>query len=307
MIYEGTITDVAGLMVGHATDREAATGCTVILCREGAVAGADVRGGAPGTRETDLLAPGRTVERVHAVLLTGGSAFGLDAAGGVMRYLEERGIGFDTGAARVPIVPAAVLYDLEVGRADRRPDREMGYAACQSASAAPPEQGRVGAGTGATVGKLMGMAHAMPGGVGAASVKTGGVTVAALVAVNAVGNVVDHRTGHTLAGVRVNGAFADPIALMLDGAGGAPAGVNTTIGVIATDGILTGVQAARLACVAHDGLALSIRPVHTAMDGDTLFALSTGRAACDFNRVCVAAVEAVARAIVNAVTAGERR
>lgn len=306
MIYEGTITDVAGLQAGHATDREAATGCTVILCPEGAVAGADVRGGAPGTRETDLLAPGRTVERVHAVLLTGGSAFGLDAAGGVMRYLEERGVGFDTGAARIPIVPAAVLYDLEVGRADRRPDWEMGYEACKCASAEPPEQGLVGAGTGATVGKLLGMAHAMPGGVGAASVKIGGVTVAALVAVNAVGNVVDHHTGRTLAGARVNGAFTDPIALMLDGAGGAPAGVNTTIGIIATDGVLTGVQAARLACVAHDGLALSIRPVHTAMDGDTLFTLSTERVACDFNRICVAAVEAVARAVANAVTAGER-
>lgn len=304
MRYSGTITDVAGILVGHADDREAATGCTVIICPEGAVAGVDVRGGAPGTRETDLLLPDRTVERVNAVLLTGGSAFGLDAAGGVMEWLEERGWGFDAGVARVPIVPAAVLFDLAVGRADRRPDRAMGRLACERASGGAPRQGTVGAGAGATVGKVLGMERAMAGGVGTASVRAGDATVAALVAVNAVGNVVDYATGETLAGARMGDGFADPVAALLGGAGGAPAGVNTTIGVVATDGVLTKAQAGRLAAVAHDGLALSIRPVHTAMDGDTLFALATWRVACDFNAVCVAAVEAVARAVANAVTAG---
>lgn len=306
MRYPGSVTDVPGILVGHASDPEAMTGCTVVVCPGGAVAGADVRGGAPGTRETDLLAPGMTVERVQAVLLSGGSAFGLDAAGGVMEWLEEKGWGFDAGVAKVPIVPAAVLFDLAVGRADRRPDRAMGRLACMNASARPPEQGRVGAGTGATVGKLLGMEHAMPGGVGAASVRAGGVTVGALAAVNAVGNVVDYRTGKTLAGARTPEGFADPVELMLGGgARDVRPGVNTTLAVVATDGNLTKAQANRLACAAHDALALSIRPVHTAMDGDAVFALSTGRTPCDFNAVCAAAVEALARAVANAVAGGD--
>jgi L-aminopeptidase/D-esterase-like protein len=302
MRYPGSITDIQGLWVGHSSDHEARTGCTVLICTQPACCGVDVSGGAPGTRETALLAPGKTVDRVNAVLLTGGSAFGLDAAGGVMAWLEQRGWGYETGYARVPIVPAAVLYDLGVGRADRRPEAAMGFAACENAAAAAPAQGAVGAGTGATVGKILGPGFAMAGGIGTASVSLGGVTVAAMVAVNAVGNIVDYHTGETVAGARNEQGWIDPAALLL---GGQPAaaqpGTNTTIGIIATDARLDKTQLCRLSRVAQDGLALSIRPVHTSMDGDTLFALSAGDREENFDRICVAAVEAVSRAVVNAV------
>ena len=284
----------------------------MVIARTGAVGGVDVRGAAPGTRETDLLDPANLVGVVHAVLLTGGSAWGLDAAGGVMRWLEEEGVGLYVGSAPgqvVPIVPAAVLFDLHVGDARIRPDAAAGYAACQAAGD-EIAQGNAGAGAGATVGKLFGMPYAMKGGIGTASVTLEGVTVGALIAVNALGDVVDPAAGTPIAGARtedgqqLRGSVAaalagdKPLALL--------AGANTTIGVVATDAPLTKAQCQRLAGAGHDGLARAIRPVHTMSDGDTLFALSTGMAgALDFNVLCTMAGEAVARACVNAVQSAQ--
>ena len=309
--YPGNITEVRGIEVGQHTDTRRPTGCSVVLARAGAVGGVDVRGAAPGTRETDLLDPANLVGVVHAVLLSGGSAWGLDAAGGVMRWLEEQGIGLHVGTAPgqiVPIVPAAVLFDLHLGDARIRPDAEAGHKACQAASDDAPAQGNVGAGAGATVGKLFGLAHAMKGGIGSASVRVDGVTVGALVAVNALGDVVDPASGQPIAGARTadGQALRGSVAALL--AGEPPlsilAGSNTTIGVIATDAPLAKAQCTRLAGAGHDGLARAIRPVHTMSDGDTLFALSTGMAgALDFNLLCTLAAEAVARACVNAVWA----
>ena len=304
----GALTDVAGLTVGHHTLAERPTGCTVVLCEAGAVCGVDVRGGAPGTRDTELLRPENTVQQVHAVLLTGGSAFGLAAADGVMRWLDERGHGLPVGPARVPIVPAAVLFDLWVGDASIRPDAASGYAACEAASATPPATGSVGAGAGAAVGKLYGIARAMKGGIGTASVRVGSFTVGALVAVNAVGDVLDEE-GRVLAGARgeEGTGFMDTSRALLQGQGPArlvPAGSATTIGVVATDAALTKAQAAKLASLAHHGLSRAVDPV-TPHDGDTLFALATGRAAPvgDIGGLGVAAAEVVARAIRQAVRA----
>jgi L-aminopeptidase/D-esterase-like protein len=308
-MYKGGITDVKGVLAGHVSDERGRTGCTVVLFKAGAVAGVDVRGAAPGTRETDLLKPGNTVEKIHAVLLAGGSAFGLDAAGGMMRWLEERDIGFDTKVAKVPIVPAAVLFDLGVGDAKARPDAAMGYAACEAASDVALPQGAIGAGTGATVGKVLGPLFAMRGGVGTASMKTSaGAVVAAVVAVNALGDVIDYKNNKILAGVRLPAGIY-PGAQAILASGKMPditGGKNTTIGVVATDAALTKTQANRLATIAHDGLAWSIRPVHTALDGDTLFAASYGDKQADFNAICAAAVEVVARAINNAVEVANR-
>ena len=306
--YPGALTDVRGIEVGHFTDPRRPTGCSVALARAGAVGGVDVRGAAPGTRETDLLEPGNLVGVVHAVLLTGGSAWGLDAAGGVMRWLEERGIGLPVGRAPGQIVPAAVLFDLAVGDARIRPDAAAGHAACQAASGAAPAQGSVGAGAGATVGKLFGPAHAMKGGIGSASVSVDGVTVGALIAVNALGDVVDPASGTPIAGARAadGKTLRGSVAAVLAGEPPLPllAGTNTTIGIVATDAPLTQAQARRLAGAGHDGLARAIRPVHTMSDGDTLFALATGQTrALDFNALCVMAAEAAARACVNAVRA----
>ena len=311
-LFPGSITQVRGLEVGQFTDPRRPTGCSVVIARTGAVGGVDVRGAAPGTRETDLLDPANLVGVVHAVLLTGGSAWGLDAAGGVMRWLEEEGVGLYVGSAPgqvVPIVPAAVLFDLHVGDARIRPDAAAGYAACQAAGA-EIAQGNAGAGAGATVGKLFGMPYAMKGGIGTASVTLEGVTVGALIAVNALGDVVDPAAGTPIAGARtedgqqLRGSVAaalagdKPLALL--------AGANTTIGVVATDAPLTKAQCQRLAGAGHDGLARAIRPVHTMSDGDTLFALSTGMAgALDFNVLCTMAGEAVARACVNAVQSAQ--
>ncbi|MDE2413759.1 MAG: P1 family peptidase [Comamonadaceae bacterium] len=305
----GAITDVAGITVGHHSDARRPTGCTVVIARDGAVAGVDVRGAAPGTRETDLLAPGNLVQQVHAVMLAGGSAWGLDAATGAVRWLEEQGVGLDLGVGRLPLVPAAVLFDLHVGDMKIRPDAAAGYAACQAASSAPPAEGNVGAGSGAAVGKMFGMQHAMKGGVGTAAVTVAGVTVGALIACNAVGDVVDPDTGLPLAGARTadGRALRDTRRALL--AGEPPhallAGSNTTIGVIATDALLTKVQAQRLAVAGHDGLARAINPVHTMSDGDTLFTLATGRHARHPGMLVLAtmAAEAVARATVRAVLA----
>ncbi|MDD3243918.1 MAG: P1 family peptidase [Eubacteriales bacterium] len=304
-MYSGSITDIRGILVGHAQDGAARTGCTAVLCPAGATAGVDVRGAAPGTRETDLLSSENTVQQVHGVMLCGGSAFGLAAADGAMRYLEEQGAGFDVGVARVPIVPAAVLFDLGVGDAHIRPDAAMGYEACANATVTPPWQGRRGAGCGATVGKAFGQEFAMPGGIGTASVTLGDTTVAAIVAVNAVGDVVDHRTGQIVAGARhPDGQWFDTAGTLLAGAQPqARAGANTTIGVVATNALLTKAQTNRLATCAQDGIAMAIRPAHLPMDGDTLFALSTGETRCEFALLCTAAAEAVARAIFNAVQA----
>lgn len=306
----GWITDVAGVEVGHFTDTRRPTGCTVVLTRGGAVAGVDVRGAAPGTRETDLLDPCNAVNTVHAILLSGGSAWGLDAAGGVMAWLESQGIGLDVGTARVPIVPAAVLFDLLVGDARIRPDAQAGFQACQAASRQSPAEGNVGAGAGAAIGKMFGMPHAMKGGIGSASVTVDGVTVGALIACNALGDIVEPETGQLIAGARRAGGIGlrDTRRSLLRGEPPQPilAGTNTTIGVIATDAPLTKAQCQRLAGAGHDGLARAVRPVHTMSDGDTLFALSTGMSgALDFNVLCTMAGEAVARACVNAVMAAQ--
>ena len=303
----GALTDVPGLKVGHHTLAARPTGCTVVLCEAGAVCGVDVRGGAPGTRDTELLRPENSVQQVHAVLLTGGSAFGLAAADGVMRWLDERGHGLPVGPARVPIVPAAVLFDLWVGNASVRPDAASGYAACEAASVGAPATGSVGAGAGAAVGKLYGIGRAMKGGVGTASVRVGGFTVGALVAVNAVGDVLDEQ-GRVLAGARSEDgrSFMETSRALLQGQGPARLvpGSATTIGVVATDATLTKPQAAKLASLAHHGLSRAVDPV-TPHDGDTLFALATGRAGPvdDIGGLGVAAAEAVARAIRQAVRA----
>lgn len=315
------LTDVPGIEVGHHTDNRRPTGCTVVLARHGAVAGVDVRGAAPGTRETDLLTPGNLVDRVHAVLLSGGSAYGLDAASGVMRWLEEHGIGLDVGVhphagaqrLRVPIVPAAVLYDLWVGDGTIRPDAQAGYLACANASSHPAAMGNVGAGAGATVGKLFGTHRAMKGGMGSASLRLHGVTVSALVACNACGDVLHPHTGQRLAGARAGQAHGSAAPwlgtrqALLRGELPTPLlpGSNTTIGVIATDAVLSAAQANKLAQIGHDGLARVINPAHTQLDGDTLFALATGASGLAISPLVlgVMAAEAVALAVVNAIEA----
>ena len=300
---------MAGIEVGHFTDTRRPTGCTVVMAREGAVAGVDVRGAAPGTRETDLLHPSNLVDKVHAIMLAGGSAWGLEAATGAVRWLEERGVGLDVAVGRLPIVPAAVLFDLLVGDMRIRPDAAAGYAACAAASSADPAEGNVGAGAGAVVGKVFGIQHAMKGGVGTASVTVDGVTVGALIACNALGDVIDPDTAQVMAGARTDDgrALRDTRRALLRGQPPQPllAGTNTTIGVVATDAILTKAQAHRLAIAAHDGLARSINPVHTMSDGDTLFSLGTGRAGKSLGMMVLAtmAAEATARATVRAVQA----
>jgi len=300
------LTDVEGLKVGHVTLAERPTGCTVVLAEKGAVAGVDVRGSAPGTRETDLLDPVNTVQQVHAVVLAGGSAFGLDAASGVVRYLEERGVGFDTRVARVPIVPAAILFDLGVGDARIRPTADCGYRAAAAATDGPVVEGDVGAGAGASVGKLAGAARAMKAGVGSFSIRLpNGLVVAALVAVNASGDVIDPATGHVIAGVRTEDgrALADARRLVRSGAGlRGGVGRSTTLGVVATNAVLTKAEATKVAQMAHDGLARAIAPVHTPWDGDVVFALATGTHAgkADLYTIGTLAADATAEAIVRA-------
>ena len=306
-----SISDVAGLEIGHDTDPRRPTGCTVVIARDGAVAGVDVRGAAPGTRETDLLAPGNLVERVHAIVLAGGSAWGLDAASGVVRWLEQQGVGMLVGPARLPIVPGAVLFDLLLGDASIRPDADSGYRACQAASRQRPAEGNVGAGAGAAVGKIFGIARAMKGGIGTASVTVDGVTVAALIACNALGDVIDPETAQVIAGARsVDGKrLLDSRRALLAGEAPQPliAGTNTTIGVIATDAVITRLQATRLAQMGHDGLARSINPVHTMSDGDTLFALGTGASGRSAGMMTLGtmAAEVTARAVARAVRAAQ--
>ena len=314
-----TLTAVPGIRVGHAQNDEALTGCTVIICEDGAVGGVDQRGGAPGTRETDLLRPMHLVEKVHAIVLTGGSAFGLDAATGVMRYLEERKIGFNVGVAHVPIVPAAVLFDLAIGRADVRPDAAMGFQACEHAATTAVVEGNMGAGCGASVGKILGVGQAMKSGLGTASIDLGGVIVGAIVAVNAFGDVIDPETNHIIAGARSmqrgpikigsSGYFADTQATLRSFIGRTSMGFatrsNTVIGVVATNAKLNKEETNKVAQMAHDGLARGIRPAHTMLDGDTIFALSTGDKKADVNIVGTYAAEVFAQAIVRAVRAAK--
>jgi len=298
---------VQGIRVGHFTDTRRPTGCSVVLCPEGAVGGVDVRGAAPGTRETDLLHPSNLVQEVHGVMLSGGSAWGLDSATGAVRWLEEQGAGLHIGVGKIPLVPAAVLFDVMLGDMKIRPDAAAGYAACQAASNARPQEGSKGAGAGAVIGKIFGWQRAMKGGIGTASLTVHGVTVGALVACNALGDVYNPYTGELIAGART----ADGLQLLnardalLRGEEPQPilAGSNTTIGVVATDAILTKAQAHRLAVTAHDGLARSINPVHTMSDGDTLFALGTGQSGKQLGMMTLStmAAEAVAIATARAV------
>ena len=318
-MHKGSIVDVHGIKVGHFTDPRRPTGCTVVLAPDGTVGGVDVRGAAPGTRETDLLSPLNAVPGVHAVLLSGGSAFGLDAAGGVMRWLELQGVGVEIGVdaqgaqIRVPIVPAAILFDLMVGDSRIRPDADAGFAACVAASnmvsGAAPAEGNVGAGAGATVGKLFGFGRAMRGGIGSASLSAGGFTVGALVAVNAVGDVIDPLSGHVVAGARTrdgSGLHGTARAMVAgDVLTHLQSGAATTIGVIATDARLDKAGATKLAQMAHDGLARCINPVHTQADGDTLFALATGSAGRSANLTLLGtlAAEVMTIAVLRAVRA----
>jgi L-aminopeptidase/D-esterase-like protein len=303
-----TLTAVPGIKVGHFTYTERPTGCTVVLTGNGATAGVDVRGAAPGSRETDLLNPVNTVEQVHAIVLAGGSAFGLDAASGVMQYLDERNVGFKVGRLNIPIVPAAILFDLGVGNNPKiRPTADCGYKAADAATSSPVAEGNVGAGTGATIGKTMGSEHAMKGGLGSAAlIMPDGTIVAAMVAVNAVGDVIDPSTGKVVAGVRTpdGRGLADARSILR---AGAPAlstiGGNTTLAVVATNVVLTKTQATKVAQMAHDGIARAISPSHTPADGDTIFALATGAktGAADVGRIGELAAEATADAILRAI------
>ena len=308
----GGLTSIPGFKVGHAQDLEALTGCTVILCPPNPVGGIDQRGGAPGTRETDLLHPVHLVNQVNAILLTGGSAYGLDAAAGVMRFCEENGMGFTFGPSRVPIVPAANLFDLYIGDPKVRPDGEMGYQACLNASEDQPEEGNVGAGTGAVVGKILSLKMAMKSGIGTASVDIGGGgKVAAIVAVNAFGDVIDPETSEIIAGARGLKGFADTLKVMKSFVGRkvmsfASAADNTVIGAVATNVKLNKEQITKVAQMAHNGLARTIRPAFSLFDGDTVFALSAGEVEMDPNIVGAYAAIAYQEAILRAVRSAEK-
>ena len=308
-MYKNYLTDVEGILVGHAESEEGQTGCTVILTPQGAVAGVDVRGAAPGTRETDLLRPMNMIERIHGIVLAGGSAFGLDASSGVMQYLEEQGIGFDVGMTKIPIVSSAVLFDLGIGDYRIRPDKEMGYQAAKQARIEECRVGKIGAGKGATVGKLHGMGNISTGGLGSASViLEDGLVVAAVVAVNAFGDIVCPKTGKILAGAKnpLTQEFVNTYESMKKGQiRGSFAGQNTTIGVIATNARCNKEQINKIAQMSHNAYARCISPVHTLYDGDTIFALSYGERQADINLIGSMAVEAMEKAILRAVENGE--
>jgi L-aminopeptidase/D-esterase-like protein len=304
----GSITDVEALKVGHFTDPRRPTGCTVLLFEKGATAGVDVRGGSPGTRETDLLNPLDTVQQIYGIALSGGSAFGLDSASGVMRYLDEHHIGFTVGDVVVPIVPAAILYDLEIGDSKIRPTADSGYKACQAATTGRVAEGNVGAGAGATVGKMFGMKQAMKSGLGSASIRVGntGIVVGAIVAVNALGDVIDPKTGKIIAGARKpdGSGFMDSMASIRQGYNvRAEAARNTTIGVVATNVALDKAQANKVAQMAHDGLARTINPVHSPRDGDTIFAVATGsiQTPANYGSIGALAADVMAQAVLRAV------
>jgi len=303
-MYEGYITDVKGIKVGHCQSEEGMTGCTAVICEKGATGGVDVRGSAPGTRETDLFKADKLVDRIHAVVLSGGSAFGLEAASGVMRCLEEQGVGFDVGITKVPIVASAVIFDLGLGDYRIRPDVKMGYAAAQNASYEEERQGNIGCGMGATIGKVYGPAGAMKSGLGSATVKAGELVVSALVAVNSFGDIYEYETGRQIAGVYdyKNRKLLNTYEIMKREGRSAGFGMsNTTIGVVATNAVLSKAEANKTAELAHNGYARSINPVHTMLDGDTIFALATNEIKGDVNLIGTMAAEAMSRAITNAV------
>ena len=302
------IWEIDGFKIGHAQDEIGATGCTVILCEGGASAGVDVRGGAPASRETELLRSINMVDRIHGVMLSGGSAFGLDAGAGAMAWLEERGVGFDVGVASVPIVCGASLFDLVVGDPACRPDKAMGYAACEAAGG-PVAEGNVGAGTGAAVGKYLGTERMMKSGLGTFAVSVGSLQCGAVVAVNALGDVFDPDTGKQLAGILSpdKRGLDSTVRLMIEeiGRGRNVFSGNTTIGCVLTNGALTKPQANKLASLAHNGLARVIRPVHTSVDGDSIFALSSGEEEISPDGLGVLAAEVMARAVNRAVLAAQ--
>lgn len=320
MDINNSITDISGITVGQVENTQALTGCSVVICKDGAVGGVNQRGGAPGTRETDLLRPMHMIEKVHAIMLAGGSAFGLDAASGAMQYLEENKIGFNSGPAIVPIVPSAILFDLAFGDAKVRPDKQMGYLACQQACSQKPKEGNYGAGTGATVGKILGMGQAMKSGIGTSSQEIGpGIVIGALVAVNAFGDVIDYRSNKIVAGARSlskgplkigeEDYFANTLQIMLSKLGRTVltfAGKqNTIIGVIATNAVLDKEGANKFAEAASNGIAISVRPAFTMLDGDTIFSLATCKKKADLNLLCAFAPFVFANAIMSAVTHAE--
>lgn len=297
------LTDIKGVKVGQYENQEAATGCSVIIVENGATAGVDVRGGGPATRETDLLNPINMVQQIHAVMLSGGSAFGLDAASGAMQYLEEHGVGFDMSVARVPIVCGASLFDLSVGNPHIRPDKEMGYKACQDSENDLIKEGNYGAGCGASVGKLLGFEHAMKGGIGTYGLQVGNVQVAGIVAVNACGNVINYQTQEILAGVNIDKKCVSASQIILDQMDQLrklPDG-NTTIGCIVTNVKLTKEQCTKIAGISHNGYAKSIDPVHTMSDGDTIFVLSTNEVDGMVDAVGILAVEVISKCIQRAI------
>lgn len=300
-----SIKEIPGIRIGNAEDLTGGTGCTVIICDKGGTGGVDVRGGAPGTRETDLLNPVNLVDKIHGILLAGGSAFGLDAAAGVMEYLEERYIGYDVGVTKVPIVAGAVLFDLAVGNYKIRPDKKMGYKACLNSESKELSEGSVGAGTGASVGKILGMDKAMKGGLGSFCIKAGELYVGAIVAVNCLGDVVDPDNGQILAGAysREDRRFMNSESIMMESFSKDrdPFTGNTTIGAIITNGRLTKAGANKVASMAHNGYARSIRPAHTMHDGDTIFALATSDVDADVNQIGVLAAKTMEQAVINAV------
>jgi L-aminopeptidase/D-esterase-like protein len=298
-------TDIDNIKVGHAQDLNGGTGCTIIICEKGATAGVDVRGGSPGTRETDLLDPQNLVDKIHGVMLAGGSAFGLDAASGAMKYLEERNIGFDVQVTKVPIVCSAVLFDLVVGDYKVRPDFKMGYEACLNATDKECPNGNIGAGTGATVGKFLGIERAMKGGLGSYAIQIGELKVGAIVAVNALGDIIDPETGEILAGLLdEDGETLIGTENIMAKKYGEKKNIfsgNTTIGVVATNGIFTKSQANKLASMSHNGYARAMRPAHSIFDGDTIFTMATGKIEADINVVGFLAARTMERAIVNAI------
>ncbi len=321
MDLTNSITDISGLLVGQAEDEKALTGCSVVICKNGAVGGVSQRGGAPGTRETDLLRPMHLVEKVHAIMLAGGSAYGLDAASGAMRYLEENKIGINTGPALVPIVPSAILFDLALGDSKVRPDQQMGYKACQQASSNKPKEGNFGAGTGATIGKIMGMGQAMKSGIGTSCREIApGILVGALVAVNALGDIMDYHNNHIIAGARSlikgpvkigskDSVFANTLDVMSSKLGQVALSFaskqNTIIGVIATNAVLDKDGSNKFADSASNGIALTVRPAFTMLDGDTVFSLATCRKKADLNLLCAYAPFVFADAVINAVMQAE--
>lgn len=305
-MYKGYLTDIEGILVGHSQDQEGLTGCTVVIAREGAVAGVDVRGSGPGTRETDIFDCRKTVDRVHAIVLSGGSAFGLNSAGGVMNYLEEEGVGFDVGLTKVPIVPAAVIFDLQMGDYRIRPDEKMGYEAARSATRTENRQGNIGAGLGASVGKYLGKEKSMKSGLGSATVELGQLKVSALVVVNAIGDIFDLE-GRQIAGIYdyEKGQALSSMEVLRQGQLKNTGPTNTTIGVVATNGKLNKGQANKLAEMSHNGYARVINPIHTSLDGDTIFALSSNEVEANIDLIGSLATEAVSKAIINAIVNAE--